>query len=629
MSLGRITSLVAACAVVVACVAGGALAADEGPFAVAEGGATFFPNQVYVVTLDQKRQLSSEDVVVTENGQPVAGVAVRPAASAQGIGTVLLIDSSNSMRGSIDDAMAAARKFAARNPGQPLSVVTFDKTPTVVLPFTTNQKAIKAALAKAPPLAEGTVMYDALAAAAAQARDSGLSAVNVVLVTDGADVRSTTTKDSAISQLQALKIPVYSVGIQSRAFTSFDIEQISAATGGSYAEATSSSALSGIYDALGFQLGNQYVVAYNSQAAPDKKVTVAIAVDGLGTQELTYTTPATGTGAPYEKPLWDRLLQSWVLVVGIVIAVIALLGYAIHLFLRLRANRRLRSRLGDFVTLPEEERARERRREVTAFLAAAHGTGSGMLRNRSWYQRFGEDVEVGEMKMSPTRLLVWGILGGLFVGLLAAFVLGSPWWLLAGLLVPMGIHFEVGRRADRMRKRFSEQLPENLEVMASALRAGHSLVGSMSVVVDQAAEPSRKEFRRVVTDEQLGVALDAALEVTARRMRNTDVDQVAVVAMLQREAGGNMAEVLDQVVLNIRARMALRRLVSVLTAQGRMARWILTGIPIFLVLFLLGVNPEHLDPLWHRAIGQVFLVVGVLMVIAGGFILKKITEINL
>jgi tight adherence protein B len=165
--------------------------------------------------------------------------------------------------------------------------------------------------------------------------------------------------------------------------------------------------------------------------------------------------------------------------------------------------------------------------------------------------------------------------------------------------------------------------------MASALRAGHSLVGSMSVVVDQAAEPSRKEFRRVVTDEQLGVALDAALEVTARRMRNTDVDQVAVVAMLQREAGGNMAEVLDQVVLNIRARMALRRLVSVLTAQGRMARWILTGIPIFLVLFLLGVNPEHLDPLWHRAIGQVFLVVGVLMVIAGGFILKKITEINL
>ncbi len=321
------------------------------------------------------------------------------------------------------------------------------------------------------------------------------------------------------------------------------------------------------------------------------------------------------------------MLQSWVLVVGIAVAFVALIAYAIHLLLRLRANRKLRSRLGDFVTLPEEERARERRREVTEFLAAAQG--SGFLRDRSWFQRFSEDVEVAEIKTSPTRLFVWGLLGGIGAGLVAAFALEVEWAVLLGVLVPAGIYFEVGRRADRMRKRFAEQLPENLEVMASALRAGHSLVGSMSVVVDEAAEPSRTEFRRVVTDEQLGVALDDALEVTARRMRNTDVDQVAVVAMLQRQAGGNMAEVLDQVVANIRARMALRRLVQVLTAQGRMARWILTGIPVVLVLFLLSVNPSHLDPLWHRTVGQVALVAGVFMVIVGGFVLKKITEINL
>ncbi len=141
---------------------------------------------------------------------------MRPAASAQGIGTVLLIDSSNSMKGSIDDAMAAARTFAARNPGQPLSVVTFDMKPTVVLPFTTNAKAIESALAKSPPLAEGTVMYDALAAAAAQARDSGLSAVNVVLVTDGADVRSVTTKESAISQPAGSEDPASTRSASSR-----------------------------------------------------------------------------------------------------------------------------------------------------------------------------------------------------------------------------------------------------------------------------------------------------------------------------------------------------------------------------------------------------------------------------
>lgn len=625
MSLSRLTRVALLTAVVLACAAGQGWTAEDGPFGLSEAGSTFFPNQVYVVTLDEKRQLAADDVTVTENGKAIGGVAVRPAASAQGIGTVLLIDSSNSMKGSIDDAMAAARTFASRNPGQPLSVVTFDKKPTVILPFTTDPKAITAALATTPPLAEGTVMYDALAAAVAQARDSGLSAVNVVLVTDGADVRSVTTKESAIGQLQAQKIPVYSVGIQSRSFTSADIEEISAATGGSYAEARSSAALNGIYDALGFQLGNQYVLSYRSPAAPDKKVTVTVAVDGLGTQELSYKTPETGIGAPYEKPLWDRLLQSWVLVLAVAVGVVALLAYAVHHLLQLRANRRLRARLGEFVNLPEEERAQERRREVNELLTAAQGTR--ILSDRGWFKRFSEDVDVAGIRTSPQRLLVWGLLGGLGTGLVAAFAFG-PVWVLAGLVVPLGVNFEIGRRADRTRRAFSDQLPENLEVMASALRAGHSLVGSMSVVVEQSIEPSRQEFKRVVTDEQLGVPLDDALQVTARRMRNPDLDQVAVVAMLQREAGGNMAEVLDQVVANIRARMELRRLVRVLTAQGRLARWILTAIPVALLLFLLLVNPRHLDPLFHQALGQAALLIAALMVVAGGLVLKKIVEIK-
>ena len=111
--------------------------------------------------------------------------------------------------------------------------------------------------------------------------------------------------------------------------------------------------------------------------------------------------------------------------------------------------------------------------------------------------------------------------------------------------------------------------PENLDVLASALRAGHSLAGAMGVVADEAPEPSKREFSRVVTDEQLGIPLDEALEVTAKRMQNTDMDQVAVLALVQREAGGNTAEVLDQVTKNIRARMDVRRLVTVLTAQGK------------------------------------------------------------
>ena len=104
-------------------------------------------------------------------------------------------------------------------------------------------------------------------------------------------------------------------------------------------------------------------------------------------------------------------------------------------------------------------------------------------------------------------------------------------------------------------------------------------MGALSVMVDSAIEPSKSEFRRVLQDEQLGVPLDDALMVMARRMQSYDAEQIALVMRLQREAGGNTAEVLDRVAEVIRGRMELRRLVEVLTAQAKISRWILTGPP--------------------------------------------------
>src|SRR5205823_14096787 len=119
--------------------------------------------------------------------------------------------------------------------------------------------------------------------------------------------------------------------------------------------------------------------------------------------------------------------------------------------------------------------------------------------------------------------------------------------LVIGLVVPFGVRAFVKRKVKRKRDLFAEQLPDNLQVLASALRAGHSFIGALSVVVEDAPEPSRSEFRRVVADEQLGVSLDDALHVVVERMENRELEQVALVAALQRQSGGNTAEVLDRV----------------------------------------------------------------------------------
>ena len=196
------------------------------------------------------------------------------------------------------------------------------------------------------------------------------------------------------------------------------------------------------------------------------------------------------------------------------------------------------------------------------------------------------------------------------------------------MVVPFVTRYIVKSRVKKKRKAFAESLPDNLDVLAGALRAGHSLVGAMNVMLEGANEPFKSEFRRVLQDEQLGVPLDEALMVMSRRMENPDVEQVSIVTRLQREAGGNTAEVLDRVVDNIRGRMELQRLVQVLTAQGRIARYILTAIPVFLLAFFLLVNAPWLEPLWETTLGNIAMVMWVIMLVGGWFAIKKIVEIE-
>jgi len=620
-------ALIAALAAVAAFPA--AAADDSNGVQVVEAGSALFPDRAYIMTLPEKpaAPLTTDTVKVTENGKPVQNLSVLSSASADGIGTVLLIDSSNSMKGSIDNAMAAARAFAARNPGQPLSVVFFNARPTVALPLTTDRKKVAAVLAKSPKLAEGTHINDALVAAVAQVRGSNLGAARIVLLSDGDDVGSATSLDSALTQLDAQKIRVYTVGIQSPDFQSGDLEKIADETGATYAAASSPEALTKIYDELGFQLGNEYLLRYRSGAEPDQPVAVNVTVVGAEPVAFSYQSPSTGTAAPYKPAFKDKLLQSWALVPLVVGLMIALVIFTIRALWSLRSNRALVARLSDFVTLPAEEQAKERRKEVDTLLAAASEAKQRKKKLR-WLEGFTEDVDVAQIPHEPNRMLWMAGLAGLLLAVVAAVLLG-PFWFILGVLPLVGLNTWVRGKARKTRNEFGEQLPENLDVLASALRAGHSLANAMGVVADEAPEPSKREFRRVVTDEQLGIPLDEALEVTAKRMQSNDMDQVAVLALVQREAGGNTAEVLDQVTINIRARMDIRRLVTVLTTQGKFSSWVVAGVPVGVALFLLVTNPDYLDPLFHNPVGQVAAVAAVFMAVAGFMIIRKIVSIEL
>jgi tight adherence protein B len=127
-------------------------------------------------------------------------------------------------------------------------------------------------------------------------------------------------------------------------------------------------------------------------------------------------------------------------------------------------------------------------------------------------------------------------------------------------------------------------------------------------------------------EEQLGYPLEQALESVVERMESRDLEQVAVVSVLQREAGGNTAEVLDRVVDTVRSRAELRRLVRTLTAQGRMSRWVVSSLPpALLVLFTL-LNPEFTGPLFTEMVGRFLLAFAAALVVIGSLVIKKIVE---
>jgi tight adherence protein B len=611
-----------------------ALCGLAAPAGAAEGlrltkvGEAGFPDRAFILSAPAGTTFKPGDVQLRENGRRVTNAEVLPpeAAGANELGVVLVIDASRSMRGEpIRGAMAAARAFARRrNPEHPLAVVTFNKRTRVLLPFTTDSAAIERALASPPRLsARGTHVYDGTVAAMRLLDEAGISAGSVVVLSDGADTGSQSTARDAVTATRESGARLFTVGLQSRQYDGRALERLASDAGGRAATATSPAELARIYEALGSQLANEYLIRYRSYATPGGRVFVDARVTGVsGSASAQYVAPhGAGAPSPFERPaaqtFWTSvvplILVSLLCAVPLALLVLVVLG---------PARRPLADRLLGFVSVPEPEDHRSR--SLTG--QVLEGAERGLEGSRRW-AKFKEELEIAQIKMPAIQVVGWTGVGTVVVGWVLASGAGTAFGVLA-LTVPLGVRAVIVQRLARQRKLFAEQLAENVQVIASALRAGHTLVGALSAVVEEAAEPSRREFRRVVADEQLGVPIEETLEVVSGRMESRDLGQVAIVATLQRETGGNTAEVLDRVAETIRGRFELRRMVDTLTAQGRLTRWILSFLPVALLVFFTVSQPEYVRPLYVTSEGNALLVVAAGLIVAGSLVMKKIMDIK-
>ncbi len=605
-----------------------AAVATVGP-QLAETAGSPFPDRSWVLTLPRPHDLDATEITVRENGRRVEPVAVARESRAVRVRppVVLVVDTSGSVRGrSLISATNAARAFVRRRSGrQPVAVVSFAGAPRIEQSFTTDTAALERAAAAITPEGGGTRVFDAVATAVRLLEHSGHSSGAVVVLSDGGDRGSRISRPQVAALARAAHARVIGVGLPTGSSDFGTLNLLGAETGGEFSPVTSVADLTRVYERLGASLPTRYVLRYRSAARPTTRVEVGVAVRGLpGLAETSYVSPplVKPQPTPLHRSPTAGLWTSSLLVVAVGMLVAGLLAAALWLVLRPRGDS-LQSRLTDFVSL-----ARDKAVGASPLTARTRDAVQRSLGRARWWAAFREQLDIARIGLSAERLAAWVAVATLTLIVLLPLIAGSPAFAPLALAVPATTWLVIQNRVAAQRRMFIEQLSDNLQVIASAMRAGHSFVGALSVVVDDAPEPTRRELQRVIADERLGVPLERALDVVVRRMASKDLEQVALVASLQRETGGNTAEVLDRVTETIRQRHELRRMVKTLTAQGRMSRWVLSGLPAVLLVLINAVNPEYMQPLFHTPTGRLLLALATAMVCTGSYVIKRIVDIK-
>jgi tight adherence protein B len=200
--------------------------------------------------------------------------------------------------------------------------------------------------------------------------------------------------------------------------------------------------------------------------------------------------------------------------------------------------------------------------------------------------------------------------------------------LLVGLITGAGPIFWVYQKRKSRLGKFEQGLPEAIDLIVSALRVGHSLNAAMGLVSRECPDPVSGEFRLTFDEMNYGLELKSALDNFVTRVPLQDVKIVATAVLIQRESGGNLAEVLDKTAQVIRERFRLKRQVMTHTAQGRLTGWILTLLPVVLGMLLYMVNPDLMSNLWKKEMGIKLLYAAGIMIVIGGLIIRKIVNMD-
>jgi len=580
---------------------------------------TPFPQRQFTLELPSP-DIKPYDVHVTENGVPIIAHLTPIAQDRVPLSVAVLLDTSNSMRGRpLAAAISAVKTLIADKPARSeAAVFGFAGTPYLIHGWTTSLDTFDAALAGVAP-SSGTSIWDAVGMSSQSVGDRRGASRAIVLLTDGDDTESDATVADAANAARSVHARVFVVGLPGAEINRQNLQELVDQTGGNFIQVRSIDQLRRVYADLATELGSQYILSYTSQLrGTGRPVDVELSVAGL-TATQRYTIPPIVKARHAAPGGWWTTDQALALIAAGVAFIVLLATYLLLRPKRANYRRRLRGYVLDGGTPVE--------RQVEMPARPRH-SGPRPGPSNVW-ARYTADVERAALGRHPMQILLAGMAAGTAAMAAAGLAAGQPLAIPAGpVLGAIGAWAFVTRRASAWYHHFDSTLPDALTVLASSLRAGHSLLQAVDHVAGEADDRTAAEWAEVVRQTRLGVPVEDAIDEMTNRIGLRDLQWISLVARVQHQVGGNMAEMFDIVAETVRQRYRLRAQVYTLTAQGRMTRWILTIAPFALGGILALVSPFYISSFIDSDVGKLMIVAACCLIAIGSLWLKKIVEIE-
>ncbi len=564
--------------------------------------------------------------------------------------SILAIDTSNSMKGArIAEAKKAALAYLSTVPDNVnVGVVTFDDTVKVLVAPTLDRTAATTAI-NGLTLTLQTALYDGVLGALKAAGPSGENAGQrkILILSDGKDTTNTNLAD-VLDAVKKSGASVDVVSLQQGDEANAPLNSIASAGKGTVLTAADPAALTAAFSREADALAHQVVVT--AQLPPGIKSTSSNVEVSVPTAADTYTATAyvpvraaadiaaekAAAAAPKSVTTGKLNVSKNVVLGGVGAIGVGLMGLIAILALtgnKPALNLTLSEQVAAYGVMAVPGQVGPRRDEAppTALAGQARQAAEKALANNknleariaSALDKAGLDLRPSEWLLMRAGITVGGALVGLLLGTGNIFL-----GILAFVVALVGPTLYLKIKRGRRLKAFGSGLADTLQLMSGSLSAGLSLAQSIDTIVREGSEPISGEFQRVVIETRLGVTLEDSMDGVAERMESRDFAWVVMAIRIQREVGGNLAELLLTVAATLREREYLRRHVRALSAEGRLSCYILGGLPPGFLAYLALSRPEYVEPMYTSTIGWILVAAMSILLAAGIFWMAKVAKVD-